>query len=218
MTRMRLTSAPFALLALIGAAALAPHGASAQVLGSVPLAVQPDPAVTRMQERVDALEEELRRATGRLEQLGFELAQARRAADQANEARMRLETRFAEIDARLRALEPVGGDVAPAEAGGSGPAAPAAVDPLATRAVVEALPQDEAGLLKESRRLLLAGDYPSAEQAFGQFLTRFPESADAPEAQFLLGESLLIQEAYPQAIEAFGALLTRHPARPVWCG
>src|ERR1700749_74288 len=75
--------AGFACLA--GPAAVAP--ASAQVLGNGAYAPTPDPPVPALQNRMDALEADMRKAVGRSEQLTFDLNQAKKAAEDANAGR-----------------------------------------------------------------------------------------------------------------------------------
>jgi tol-pal system protein YbgF len=201
--------------------------ASAQVFGQAPYVPAPDPAVERLTSRVDALEAELRRATGRNEQLMFDLGNARRTAEEANSGRLRAEREIEALQLRVDALErlargePVDvGSLAsrPAEAtvNLTGPAG--AADPaLASRpadagtAAQVALPEDEAELMKEARNMLLAGDYPAAQNAFSLYLTRHGKGASASEAQYLLGEALLYQGSYPEAAEAYGELLSEYP-------
>lgn len=212
-----------AAVALMSAApGVAP--ASAQVFGQTPYVPAPDPAVERLTTRLDAMEAELRRTTGRNEQLSFDLANARRIADEANAGRLKAEKDLEALQARVDILERMARgesvDTAglasrPADAvvNLTGPAsAPAAPDEaLASRVDTAQLPQDEAELMKEARNLLLAGDYPAAEQAFTHYLAQHKSSASAHEAQYLLGEALLYQGSYPQAAEAYGVLLSAHP-------
>ncbi|MDZ4761638.1 MAG: tol-pal system protein YbgF [Alphaproteobacteria bacterium] len=196
--------------------------AFAQVLGSTPYVPKPDPAVERMQTRLDAMEADLRRATGRFEQLSYDLTQARRAAEEANAGRMSAEKAIAALTLRLEALEGIGGDGSSTGAGAAtGPAEagvnlsrPSSDAGLQSRIDLAQLPADEAGHLKEARNLLLAGDYPSAEAAFDVYLQRHGKSENAGEAQYLLGESMLYQEAYPEAAEAYVKLLSTYKNSP----
>jgi tol-pal system protein YbgF len=205
-----------ALLAGTGAASLALK-ADAQVFGGQPYVPAPDPVVERLTARVEALEADLRRATGRVEQLTFELNETRRIANDANAARMRLEKSVQDLTIRAGALERLAkGDTAELESVNRQPAA-ASVDltskpePAATPAPAAALPADENGLLTAARNFLLAGDFPATQTAANTFLARFPESANASEAQYLVAEALLYQDEYAAAAEAYGKLLADHP-------
>jgi len=182
--------------------------AFAQVMSASPYLPAPDPAVERLSARLETLEAELRRVTGRLEQMGFELAEAARTAASAERAGADQAKALAELRERIDVLLAT---TTPDTAGGAPAAAPAA-----EKAVLnpDSLPQDEAGLLRESRNLLLEGDYPSAEAAFRRFLNLHPKSEQAAEAQYLLADSLLYQEAYAEAAEAYVRLLTAHETSP----
>jgi tol-pal system protein YbgF len=191
---------------------------SAQVLGSTPYAPAPDPMVLQLQTRIDALEADLRKATGRAEQLSFELTQVRRAEEEAKTGRMEAEKTIEQLNARIATLEG-GGAASPqglvsAPAGPEAPAAPADIAAPAAPAQpsidVASLPADETGLMKEARNLLLAGDYPSAQQAFTVYLDRYGKGEGAGEAQYLLGESLLYQENYADAAEAYVKLISTY--------
>jgi tol-pal system protein YbgF len=195
--------------------------ALAQVMGATPYVPAPDPAVIALQTRLDALEDDLRKATGRFEQLGFDLSAARRTAEEANAGRLKAEADLAALTARVQALEDRLAATSPApsqtSAGTSpGPAGSAAGAPTTPKASIDpaSLPQDEAGLLKEARNLLLAGDYPSANLALSVYLERFRDQPSAAEAQYLLGESFLYQDAYPEAAEAYVALLGEYKSSP----
>jgi tol-pal system protein YbgF len=76
------------------------------------------------------------------------------------------------------------------------------------------LPDDEEGLLKESKNLLLGGNYTGAQQGYTTFLAKYGKSKNAHEAQYNLGESLLYQESYQEAAAAYGKLLSAYPNSP----
>ncbi len=199
--------------------------ASAQVLGSAPYAPAPDPVLERMQSRVDTLENELRKTTGRIEQLGFQLNQANQTITKANDRNAQLEAQLQAMTARIDALEALArGDIdelsqaitepteryvalTPGTTSGPAPAPEA----IASRVDVSTLPTDETELLKESRELLLSGNYPAAQQALSHYLQQHPKSANADSAQYLLGESLLYQENYADGATAYGTLLSAYP-------
>src|SRR6201999_3979682 len=73
------------------------------------------------------------------------------------------------------------------------------------------LPQDEEGLYKESRNLLLDSEYASAQAGLAEFLKKFPKSKNAHEAQYMLGDSLLYQNKYGEAVNAYEKLLNSYP-------
>jgi tol-pal system protein YbgF len=216
-----------AVLALLAGTALAaaamltaPH-ATGQVFSSTPYTAAPDPAVEQLRKRTEELEGDLKRATDRSEKLAYDLSQTRKVAEDAKAA-------IVALTARVEALENGGGGEAagggsaalnaPALASAS-PAAPPSgggnvAQGLSNRVDVSTLPQDEEGLLKEARNLLLDGNYPSAQQGFTTYLAKYGKGPNAHEAQYLLGESLLYQDNYSQAADAYGKLLSSYPKSP----
>lgn len=192
---------------------------TAQVLSSQPYSPAPDPAMERLESRVNALETEVRRVTGQNEQLSFQLNSSRQQVEEATRARAKLQQDFENLAGRMASLEAMarGDTAAAASATASGQATvdltngPANAEIAgATGVDAASLPADEEGLLKEARNLLLAGDYPSANAAFTRFLAEHPKSASADEAQYFIGESLLYQSNYAEAAAAYGKLLSEY--------
>jgi tol-pal system protein YbgF len=222
----------FALACLLAAFATAPK-ASAQVFSSTPYVAAPDPAVEQLRMKLEALEAEVKRATDRSERLAFDLAQAKRSGEEANAGRKQAEAELAELKQRVEALEIMAGGnpeeaaaarssaAGPAEgtislvpsSSASGSASPSGsnADGLASQPVAAQLPQDEEGLLKESKNLLLEGRYPAAEQGYAAFLAKYSKSPNAHEAQYGVAEALLYQENYQDAANAYGKLLGSYP-------
>lgn len=225
-----LTAVRPAVAALAAVFVFLPQSAAAQVLGQTPYVAQPDPVIERLTARVDTLEAELRTATGKAEQLAFQLSEANRKAEAADSATQELRGVISALAARIEALEAhargeteelsytdVGPTGAPQEYltvpsdGAATEQATGAPTGLASRVNVSELPTDETELLKEARELLLSGDYPSAQQALSVYLDRHPKSPQADSAQYLYGESLLYQENFADAANAYGKLLSEYP-------
>lgn len=57
----------------------------------------------------------------------------------------------------------------------------------------------------------LRGNYQLAIEQFRQFLTRFPLSEQADDAQYWIGESFFNQGLYEQALSEFDLLLSTYP-------
>ncbi len=201
-------------LALLAVCLLLAPRANAQVFSSQPYVAAPDPAVEQLRERVEALEADLKTATAKAEALGAALADARRVADEADAGRRRAETGLQQLMDRVEALEDRLTDAAAgqdANAAGAialtpgGPAAAPAFD-------VASLPADETALFDQAKALLTeAGDFPAAHSAFEVFLTKFPKSKSAGDAQYYLGESLLYQDNFADAATAYGKLIKDFP-------
>jgi tol-pal system protein YbgF len=202
--------AGFAFLAAVSA--LTAPRAFGQVFSNQPYVPAPDPAVEALRLRLNAMETELKAAIDRGEKLAFDLAQTRRAADQANKA---AQAEIDELKARVQALE----------AGGAGGQQDARLNEQVTvtgnllAATAEApalldvaqLPQDEEGLLKESNELLLKKELGAAQQSAQAFLAKFPKSKDADEAQYILAEAMLYQDSYAEAATAYGKVVSQYP-------
>jgi tol-pal system protein YbgF len=70
-----------------------------------------------------------------------------------------------------------------------------------------ATPKDEYEL---AYGYVLHKDYALAEQAFRNFLRKYPDEAKIPDAQYWLGESLFQQQRYRDAAESFLAVSTKY--------
>lgn len=70
-----------------------------------------------------------------------------------------------------------------------------------------AKPQDEYDL---AYGYVLHKDYSLAEQAFRDFLAKYPNERAVPDAQYWLGESLFQQQRYRDAAESFLAVSTKY--------
>jgi len=231
--------AVIALCTLYLLAGLSPP-AAAQVFSSQPYVAAPDPAVEQLRARIEALEADLKTATDRAEALGAALGEARRIAEDADAGRRAAEQAIAALLLRVEALEDTAADAALAQgadaasiepgsamagsaAQGSvsqgsvsqGPVSltPAGAAPGPGPAAAEAgLPADEAGLFDYAKGLLLnEANFPAAEQGFSTFLTRYPRSAQAGDAQYYLGEALLYQDNFTDAAAAYGKLIKDFP-------
>ena len=180
----------------------------------------PQPALADFEARLLRIEEELRRLTGRIEELEY--------------GQRRLERRLEELAAGRS-----GTAAAPAseEAGARGPAPSPAAPPVPATATVEesepaavpgrlaapgAAPEVPAGAaesgaarLEEALRgapeeryraaldLLEAGDFDAAEEAFARFLADFPDHPLAPKATYWLGETYFYRRQYASAAQTF---------------
>jgi tol-pal system protein YbgF len=169
--------------------------------------------------RLGQLEEELRRLTGRIEQLEF--------------GQRTLEDRFdqliGDLDARLLALEgPPADPAAAAPLPGAQTALPAqsstrqAPEPQTLgqvpRSAVLALPRPDPSAIPPppstrelppqqqydaAMELLRAGDYPGAEGGLKLFLELNPDHALAANAAYWLAETYYVRKNYPAAAAAF---------------
>ena len=66
----------------------------------------------------------------------------------------------------------------------------------------------------DARRDLQTGNIDLATQEFQQYLTYYPDTELAANAQYYLGEIAFNKSDYPGAIKAFDAVLERYPQNP----
>ncbi|GGD09549.1 tol-pal system protein YbgF [Aureimonas glaciei] len=98
---------------------------------------------------------------------------------------------------------------------GIGGAAAAPTAPAAGSSTVASVrPGSEGELYGLAYNYMLAGDYNLAENAFRQYADTYPDAADAPDAQYWLGESLFQQAKYTDAAEVFLTAQKKHPKSP----
>jgi len=136
--------------------------------------------------RLDRLEAEIRRLTGKIEQMDFE--QRGVAEDAAR--------RFGDIEFRLTELE--GGDASalpPVLPLGGGAPAPAAAGP--------AVSISERGDLDRAIKDVKKGRFDQGEDRLRSFLTAYPGSPLEGEARYWLGESQFVRGAFQNAARSY---------------
>ena len=139
-------------------------------------------ALLDLQRQVEALQAEVRRLRGELEETQHE---ARAAKDQQRDL-------YADIDRRLTAL-----DVRAAQGSGATGAATVAVgDREAYQAALDRLK---------------GKDYAGAEKALTDFVATYPQSVLVDNAQYWLGETFYVEKRYGDALAAFERLVSDHP-------
>lgn len=164
--------------------------------------------------RIMQLEEQVRNLTGQVEDLSFQMLQMEEKIRKMQE----------DMEFRLQDLESGGAgggsrDTGAADGGNSGssdsaanittppPAASSSTSPSVD--IAPDLPEaaesggDDATFYQTAYDLVLSGDYPQAEQAFGEFVLSYPDSPLMPDASFWLGESMLAQQKYSDAAKTF---------------
>ena len=153
-----------------------------------PVVVQP--ADTQFQmgqvaDRLSALEQNLAKITGELEVTRHDLDQSRQESADLRMSNGVLKTQIADLQKAVQGLAsappPPLLDIAPPAAG----AAPAGTDAVASFAA--------------AKSALAAGDMASAEAGFRDYVDRFGDSANGPEARYDLGRALLARHAWGDA-------------------
>ena len=112
-------------------------------------------------------------------------------------ARKQQKDLYADLDARLKAVEARGGAAAAAGASaGAGDAQSADTDKGAYQAAVD---------------LLKAGQYDRAIAGFHAFLSTYPNSPLADNAQYWLGEAYYVNKQFPESLAAFQRVVEKYP-------
>jgi tol-pal system protein YbgF len=173
---------------------------------------QKDAGTTPLVNQVNDLQQQLSQLQGQIEELQHQNQQLQDSQ----------KAQYADIDSRLGRLEKGGAaqaqsPAAPAIAPQSpGPAPAAAAPATGQQAAASVAPTAAANATEQAAydtafKSLRAGDYVTASRGFRDFLTRYPDSALAPNAYYWLGESYYVTMNYPVAIEAFQRLVKNYP-------
>lgn len=131
----------------------------------------------------EQLRQEIARLRGQIEVLTNELANTQQ----------RQKDFYADLDARLRKLEP---------------------QKMTIDGNEVSVEQGEQAMYESALALLKAADYRGAAAAFNDFLRRYPRSGFAPSAQYLLGTAYYAQRDYQNAINAQQAVVNNYPGNP----
>jgi tol-pal system protein YbgF len=112
-------------------------------------------------------------------------------------ARKQQKDLYADLDARLKAVEARGGAAAAAgSSAGAGDGQSADTDKGAYQAAFD---------------LLKAGQYDRAIAGFQGFLSTYPNSALADNAQYWLGEAYYVNKQFPESLTAFQRVVEKYP-------
>lgn len=139
-----------------------------------------------LSQRIEAAQTEARTLRGQVDELQHQLTQAK---DQQRDM-------YGDVDRRLAALEGGGARAATSGSGSSDLPVPQGDDRANYQAAFD--------LLKD-------GKYPETISAFKQFLTTFPTSELADNAQYWLGEAHYVTKQYPDALRYFRTVLEKYP-------
>jgi tol-pal system protein YbgF len=194
----------------------------------------PDPAVTALQTRLDAMDDQLRQVKGQLEVLTHDADEARQTSASVRDEAGELKGELKDLSDRVARLEGQGGvGLPPAPGAIPPPPTPAPVVPPqdATAAAQAsdagrlggptsgpaappppaAPPSTPAAAYRAAHALITSGDYAGASNAFQDYLTRYPSAKNAPEANYWLGESDYAREDYQDATPAYARALKGWP-------
>ncbi len=189
----------------------------------------PDPAVAALEQRFDGIDDTIRQIKGQLEVLTHDVDESRQNAAAVRDQNGQLQGQLKDLGDRVARLEgqpSAGGGVPPPPANIPPPptdataAAQAADDgrlggpssaPGAPPPAAAAAPATQGDAYRAARALLTAGDYAGASNAFQDYLTRYPNAKNTPEAYYWLGESDYAREDYQDATPAYARALKGWP-------
>jgi tol-pal system protein YbgF len=124
---------------------------------------------------------------------------------------------YADLDQRMKNLESRGGAPPPAFSGTT-PAAAAAAGGIAAVAPATSGSADASNAALEDKtsyqaafNLLKDGQYDRAVVAFQKFLTTYPDSSLADNAQYWLGEAFYVNKSFPEAQASFQRVVDKYP-------
>jgi tol-pal system protein YbgF len=138
-------------------------------------------SLLELAQRIDTLQADLRRIRGEVEVL----------QNQSEGGKNQSRALYGDLEKRLAALETLGG------VGGSG--APAAGAPPSGAGPAGG----EQSMYDMAFNALKGSDYPKAINGFKSFVSSYPSSPLASNAQYWLGEAYYVTREYPSAISAF---------------
>jgi tol-pal system protein YbgF len=146
--------------------------------------------------QVEALRSDVRAMRNDVDQLNHSLESSRKQQHDL----------YADLDQRMKALEARGGGSsgAGAAAAGGGAAGGAAAAQGAADTPDKTNYQTAFDMLKD-------GQYDRAIAAFQTFLSAYPSSSLADNAQYWLGEAYYVNKSYPEALAAFQRVVDNYP-------
>ena len=155
--------------------------------------------------KVDQIEERGNNAQGSIEQTNYRLD---RLAQQMTQSQHDIEDLKAAV-ARAAAAPPPTSTVSPAMPTGTANPGP---QPAMTEVNVPApASENPMEVYQAAYRDYQRGNWDLALAGFRDFLTRYPESELAPNAEYWIGESLYSQKKYSEAIDQFNRVVDKYP-------
>jgi tol-pal system protein YbgF len=153
--------------------------------------VMTNQSLLEMAQRIDALQADIRTMRGEVELL----------QNQSEGGKTQSRNLYSDLEKRLAALETLGG---------VGAAAPVGASPAGS-ALPAAAGGGEQASYDAAFAALKSADYPKAIAGFKSFVSSYPDSTLASNAQYWLGEAYYVTHEYPSAIAAFQKVTTGWP-------
>jgi tol-pal system protein YbgF len=150
-----------------------------------------------LQSQIEALNTEIRKLRGQNEE----------ATHGLQDAEKRQKDFYVDLDTRLRHFESAEETAkASAAAAVKAPVAPVSVDPS------DPVPEDRA--FEAAYGLFKAGSNANAVKAFQEFLKKYPDSVQAPNANYWLGKAQFALKDFKGALDTYQGLLKDYPDTP----
>ncbi|MEO6697130.1 MAG: tol-pal system protein YbgF [Gammaproteobacteria bacterium] len=163
--------------------------------------------------RLDGLQRELQGLQGKLEEQGHQIETLQRSQKESPQA---LERRIEQLEQRTAAASPSDATAPPVAPEAASPppngSPPPAESPELQPAASDA--GNEAAAYQQAFDLLKKGSYDKAITGFKDLLKRYPNGANAANAQYWLGETYYVTRKFKEAHQAFQTLLERYPSSP----
>ncbi len=141
--------------------------------------------IAGLTDRLNDLDHSLTRLNGQIEILRHDLDQSRQESLDLRAQNATLKEQLGALDREMRALT-----------------APPPPPPQPEEAAATAPPQNPTAAFAAAKGALDAGDDASAEAGFKDFVDRFGDAPQAPEARYYLGKALLARRAWAEAATA----------------
>ena len=151
-------------------------------------------SLMELAQRIDTLQADLRTIRGEVEVL----------QNQTDGGKSQSRALYGDLEKRLAALETLGG-----VGGGAGSLPPAGASPAGAAPAVGV--GGEQASYDAAFNALKSSDYPKAINGFKGFVSTYPSSPLASNAQYWLGEAYYVTREYPSAIAAFQKVTTDWP-------
>ncbi|HEY2677019.1 MAG TPA: tol-pal system protein YbgF [Steroidobacteraceae bacterium] len=160
--------------------------------------VMENQSLLQLSNQLEALRSDVRAMHNDVDQLSFAL----------DAGRKQQRDYYSDLDQRIKALESRG---AAAAAGGTVVAAAAAGAAASAPKAEASGTGDDKAEYQTAFNLLKDGQYDRAITAFQKFLSTYPDSSLADNAQYWLGEAYYVNKSYSEAQAAFQMVVDKYP-------
>lgn len=177
-----------------------------------PNLVEPDPEVVALEARADELTAHIGDLESALRKVNGDLDNASLALDRSHKAEADDRAANDALSARVTALEGKIADMEKAQAAAAAAApAPAADGSAAPGSLGPSPTGDSAAEFRSAMALMTNGDYSGASKAFADFVGRWPNAPETPEAHYRLAETYYVRDDQPNSALEYAASLKDWP-------